>query len=178
MRSMLRYRKFCSNTFALDNLTREMNSKTDIRVRRVRAADIPQIIALDARVTKLAKADYWNDVFDRYGRRRLRERFFLVAERPAGQTGLRVVGFIIGEIRAWEFGSSPCGWIFALSVEPKMRLRNIATALFGAIADEFKKAGIDRMRTMVANDARLPLLFFRSQGMRAGPYIQLEKYLE
>jgi hypothetical protein len=84
---MLRYRKFCSNTFALDNLTREMNSKTDIRVRRVRAADIPQIIALDARVTKLAKADYWNDVFDRYGRRRLRERFFSSGGEARGTDG-------------------------------------------------------------------------------------------
>ncbi len=155
-----------------------MNTKATIRVRRVRAADIPQIIALDARVTKLAKADYWNDVFGRYGKRRLRERFFLVAEKPVGRTGLRVIGFIVGEIRAWEFGSGPCGWIFALSVEPAMRLRNVGTALFEAIAAEFQKAGIDRMRTMVANDARLPLLFFRGQGMRAGPYIQLEKDLD
>ena len=154
-----------------------MNSNVAIQVRRVRAADIPQIIALDARITKLAKADYWNDIFGRYGKRRLRERFFLVAEGRVGR-GLRVVGFVVGEIRAWEFGSTPCGWIFALSVEPKMRLRSVGTALFEAITAEFKKAGINRMRTMVANDARLPLLFFRSHGMRAGPYLQLEKELD
>ena len=34
------------------------------------------------------------------------------------------------------------------------------------------------MRTMVARDSRLPLLFFRSEGMMAGPYIQLEKDLD
>jgi hypothetical protein len=34
------------------------------------------------------------------------------------------------------------------------------------------------MRTMVARDGRLPLLFFRSEGMIAGPYIQLEKDLD
>ncbi len=154
--------------------------KTDVatRVRRVQAADIPQIIALDARVTKLAKADYWNDVFNRYGRRRPRERFFLVAECSAARAGPSVVGFIIGEIRAWEFGSRPCGWIFALSVEPEMRLQNIGTALFETIAGEFKKAGVNKMRTMVASDARLPLLFFRSEGMMAGPYIQLEMDLD
>jgi GNAT superfamily N-acetyltransferase len=154
-----------------------MNNDAAIRVRRVRAVDIPQIVALDARITKLAKADYWNDIFGRYGKRRLRERFFLVAEGRVGR-GLRVVGFVVGEIRAWEFGSTPCGWIFALSVEPKIRLRNVGTELFEAIAAEFRKAGINRMRTMVANDARLPLLFFRSQGMRAGPYLQLEKELD
>lgn len=149
-----------------------------IRVRRVQAADMPQIIALDARITKLAKANYWNDIFSRYGRRRLHERFFLVAELPAKRVGPRVVGFIIGEIRAWEFGSTPCGWIFALSVEPEMRLQNIGTALFEAITGKFRKEGINKMRTMVASDARLPLQFFRGEGMMAGPYIQLEKDLD
>jgi N-acetylglutamate synthase-like GNAT family acetyltransferase len=89
-----------------------------------------------------------------------------------------VVGFIIGEIRAWEFGSTPCGWVFALSVEPDMRLQSIGNALLEVISGEFKKAGVSKMRTMVARDARLPLLFFRSEGMMAGPYIQLEKDLD
>lgn len=162
----------------MDKKTRAMKTNEAIQVRRVQATDIPQIIALDARVTKLAKADYWNDVFSRYGKRRPHERFFLVAELPTERIRPRVVGFIIGEIRAWEFGSTPCGWIFALSVEPEMRLRNIGTALFEAIAGEFKKEGISKMRTMVASDARLPLLFFRGEGMMAGPYIQLEKDLD
>ncbi len=147
-------------------------------MRRVRAADMPQVIALDARITKLTKADYWNDVFGRYGKRRLHERFFLVAESREGSAEARVLGFIIGEIRAWEFGSTPCGWVFAFSVEPEMRLRNVGTALFEAIAGEFKKAGVNKMRTMVARDARLPMMFFRGEGMMAGPYLQLEKDLD
>jgi GNAT superfamily N-acetyltransferase len=155
-----------------------MRAGNEVLVRRVRAADMADIIALDARVTKLAKADYWDDVFSRYGKQRLHERFFLVAENRANQQAARVVGFIIGEIRAWEFGSTPCGWVFALSVEPEMRLRNVGTALFSAIADEFKKAGVNKMRTMVARDARLPMMFFRGEGMMAGPYLQLEKDLD
>jgi GNAT superfamily N-acetyltransferase len=153
-------------------------ASTAMRVRRVQAADIPHVIALDTRVTKLAKAEYWNDVFLRYGKQRLHERFFLVAEHRRDQADARVVGFIIGEIRAWEFGSTPCGWVFALSVEPELRLHNIGGAMFEAISGEFKKAGVSKMRTMVARDARLPLLFFRSEGMMAGPYIQLEKDLD
>jgi GNAT superfamily N-acetyltransferase len=149
-----------------------------IRVRRVKAADMPDLIALDARITKLAKADYWDDVFHRYGKRRLDERFFLVAESRSGNGSPRVQGFIVGEIRAWEFGSAPCGWVFALSVDPTARLDGIGGALFAAISSEFKKAGVDKMRTMVARDSRLPLVFFRSKGMMAGPYIQLEKDLD
>ena len=117
-------------------------------------------------------------MFGRYGKRRLHERFFLVAESREDSADARVLGFIIGEIRAWEFGSTPCGWVFAFSVEPEMRLRNVGTALFEAITAEFRKAGVNKMRTMVARDARLPMMFFRGEGMMAGPYLQLEKDLD
>jgi GNAT superfamily N-acetyltransferase len=136
------------------------------------------VVALDTRVTKLAKSDYWNDVFRRFGRQHSRERFFLVAEDRADRAVPRLLGFVIGEVRAWEFGSEPCGWVFALSVEPDLRLRGTGSALIEAISREFKKVGIGKMRTMVARDAQLPLLFFRSEGMTAGPYIQLEKDLD
>jgi len=151
---------------------------TAVRVRRVRTADMVSVIALDAHITRLAKPDYWNDVFRRYGKQRLHERFFLVAENRTDKAKPRVLGFIIGEIRAWEFGSTPCGWVFALSVDPEIRLQGIGRALFDAISGEFKKAGVGKMRTMVARDASLQLLFFRGEGMMAGPYIQLEKDLD
>ena len=148
-----------------------------VRVRRVRAPDVAKVVALDAHVTKLAKPDYWADVFSRYGRQRLNERFFLVAE-TAEKSNSRLLGFIIGEVRAWEFGSTPCGWVFALSVDPDARLQGTARALLDAISAEFKKAGVSKMRTMVERNTMLQLLFFRSEGMMAGPYIQLEKDIE
>jgi GNAT superfamily N-acetyltransferase len=143
-----------------------------VTIRRVRESDLPAVISLDARVTDLPKPDYWHDVFSRYGRR-LKERFFLVASQQGRRAP--IFGFIVGEVRAWEFGSAPCGWVFALSVEPGRRLDGVGSALLSAISDEFKRAGVVKIRTMVARDARLPMLFFRSEGLVAGPYIQLEK---
>jgi len=165
------------DVLAANMKARAVTANAAVHVRRVKLADIPQVTALDARVTKLPKAEYWSDVFRRY-RRRLHERFFLVAEGRKKPSDPSVVGFIVGEIRAWEFGSTPCGWVFALSVEPEARLHGVGGALLDAISDEFKKAGVGKMRTMVARDARLPLLFFRSKGMMAGPFIQLEKDLD
>jgi len=166
------------DSFATDMKTQAATANPAVLVRRVQLADIPQVIALDTRVTKLPKAEYWSDVFRRYGKKRLHERFFLVAENRKDRRVSSLVGFIIGEIRAWEFGSTPCGWVFALSVEPEARLQGIGSALLDAISGEFKKAGVSKMRTMVAMDGQLPLLFFRSEGMMAGPYIQLEKDLD
>jgi ribosomal protein S18 acetylase RimI-like enzyme len=144
-----------------------------VEVRRVREKDLPAVIALDGRVTKLPKAEYWQDLYRRYGRRRLQERFFLVASSAAAPD--LVLGFIVGEVRAWEFGSDPCGWVFALSVDPDSRLSGVGSALLAAISAEFKRVGVGKLRTMVARDARLSMLFFRGAGMVAGPYLQLEK---
>ena len=154
---------------------RNLPAKMRLRTRRVQTADLVSIIALDQRVTGLAKPNYWQEIFTEYGQHRHRERFFLVAESPDRKN---VLGFIVGEVRAWEFGSAPCGWVLALSVEPEARLHGIGEALFEAITTEFKKAGMGKMRTMVARDNRLHLLFFRGAGMMAGPYIQLEKDLD
>jgi GNAT superfamily N-acetyltransferase len=156
---------------------RKAQVKTGFAVRQVRAADIPHVVALDQRVTGLAKPRYWEEVFARHGKRRLQEQQFLIAEPDETDPRMPILGFIIGEVRAWEFGSAPCGWVLALSVEPKARLRGVGEALFEAISKEFVNAGVNQMRTMVGRDNRLHLMFFRSEGMMAGPYIQLEKEL-
>jgi ribosomal protein S18 acetylase RimI-like enzyme len=143
-----------------------------MRIRRVKTADMPNVVALDKRVTGLEKSEYWQDIFAIYGKR-LPRRFFLVAERTGGQ-GAPILGFIIGEVRAWEFGSAPCGWVFGLAVDPDARLAGVGRAMLEAMAEEFRQAGVDKMRTMVARDDLLTLRFFRGEGMMAGPYIQLE----
>ena len=96
-----------------------------LRIRRVRKTEIPFVTALDEHVTGVAKTAYWQDIFAQYGNRRRRERFFLIAETADRGSPRSPQGFIVGEVRAWEFGSAPCGWIFALSVEPAARLRGV-----------------------------------------------------
>ena len=155
----------------------ELRAKTVVElprpsVRQVVEADLPAIIALDRANTGKAKPDYWRDLFRRYTQRG-RQRYFLVAEEEGG-----VLGFIIGEVRAWEFGSPPCGWIFAIGVLPEMRLNSIGSRLFDAVCERFRKAGVDKVRTMLARDDHLVMSFFRSQGMMAGPFIQLERGLD
>jgi ribosomal protein S18 acetylase RimI-like enzyme len=153
--------------------TGEKPADAPLQIRRARSEDIDYVIALDARITGLAKPDYWRDVFERYGQRRLEERIFFVA--GSDQQPKTILGYVVGEIRAWEFGSSPCGWVIALSVDPDARLQHIGERLFEAISEEFRRAGVDKLRTMVARDTPLHMTFFRSEGMMAGPYIQLEK---
>ena len=148
-----------------------------INIRRVRKGDLDHVASLDERVTGIAKADYWHDIFARYAKRRVDERFFLIAESVDDKTELPLLGYIVGEVRTWEFGSEPCGWVFAFSVEPGTRQQGIGEKLFEAISQKFKQTGIATMRTMVPRQNQLHMAFFRSEGMVAGPYIQLEKDL-
>ena len=145
---------------------------TKFVIRGARSADVPAIGRLDERITGIGKPDYWQDMFARYGERP--GRFFLVAEGE--DRGL--AGFIIGEVRAWEFGSPPSGWVFALGVDPAVRLRKIGSQLFDAICACLAEAGVDTVRTMLARDDNLNMAFFRAQGMMGGPFIQLARPLD
>ena len=138
-----------------------------VTIRTAVAADVAGVVRIDERNTGLAKPGYWEDTFERYGARS--SRFFLVAER-----GGQVAGYILGEIRAWEFGSPPCGWIFAIGVDRDVRLERLGTRLFDAMVECLGAAGATKLRTMVAVEDGLNLSFFRSQGMRGGPFIELE----
>lgn len=144
-----------------------------LRVRRVRRADLEPVVAIDAAVTGIEKRSYWQTVYRRYGAVAQVERQFLVAEIDR-----RVVGFVIGEVRDWEFGSPPCGWVFAIDVQPGARLAGIGTRLLEAISAHFRAAGVTKLRTMLARDNTVILSFFRSQGMMAGPLVSLEMDLD
>ena len=142
-------------------------------VRAVQRGDLDQVIAIDATVTGLEKRKYWASVYRRYGSGERSEQQFLVALDRG-----RVVGFIIGEVRDWEFGSPPCGWVFAIDVLPQARLGGIGTRLLETISAAFRRAGVRKLRTMLARDNTLILSFFRSQGLMAGPLISLEMDLD
>ncbi len=140
-----------------------------IEVRAIAASDLNDVIAIDAEASGIEKVDYWYELFHRYGTRGRRQRFFLVAE-----AGGRVEGFIIGEVRDWEFGSPPCGWVFGIAVRRNARVSGIGSTLLGAILDCFRRAGVHKVRTITGRDNNLVLSFFRSQGMMAAPFIPLE----
>ncbi len=144
-----------------------------ITVRMVRPGDLPAVIALDVANTGVAKPSYWQDMFERHavGDGPL---VFLIAE---GEDGW-FLGFILGEVRAWEFGSEPCGWIFAIGVMPEARQAGVGARLLAELGERFRTSGVHKLRTMLARDNHLIMSFFRSQGMMAGPFIQLEKDLD
>jgi len=139
-------------------------------IRKAVLDDFDAVIELDLEGVMEDKPTYWQDIFDRYVKTGRDDGYFLVAEISG-----EVVGFIVGEVRAWEFGSPPCGWVFALSVSPKSREKGIGQLMMKEMCQRLKQAGVTTVRTMVDRENKLTLSFFRSQGLRTGRYIELEK---
>jgi len=142
-------------------------------IRDAVIADFDAVIKLDLDGVTEDKPSYWSGIFDRYVTTRRDGGVFLVAE-----TCGEVIGFIVGEVRAWEFGSPPCGWVFALGVSQKIREIGIGKLMMKEMCQRLKKAGVTTVRTMVDRENKLTLSFFRSQGLRTGRYIELEKTID
>tara|TARA_B100000315_G_scaffold245054_1_gene270460 strand:- start:423 stop:965 length:543 start_codon:yes stop_codon:yes gene_type:complete len=149
-------------------VTESPRDNTGMNIRPAVPQDMAAVSAIDAKITGAEKPEYWSEMFERFGRHD--GRYFLMAETAMGS----VSGYIVGEVRAWEFGSPPCGWIFAIGVDPDERMRGIGTGLFDSICTELEARSIDTVRTMTARDDELIISFFRSQGMMGGPFIELE----
>jgi hypothetical protein len=121
-----------------------------------RFGSLAAVVRLDARLTA-GKPGTVSAFVSRHGRRRVG-----VAAARGND------GYLLGEVRAFEFGSPPCGDLAAASSPGAARSALVAEA--GA----FRSAGVATVRTMVRrNDVSL-LAFFRSNGFVGGSFTQLE----
>jgi ribosomal protein S18 acetylase RimI-like enzyme len=59
-----------------------------------------------------------------------------------------------------------------------MRGAGIAKRMFAEICRRLKGAGVTTVRTMVDRNNKVTLSFFRSQGLRSGRYIELEREID
>ena len=143
-------------------------------VRPLRASDFNEVVAIDTQHTGKGKPDYWERVFRAFLHPRRGE--FRVALAAAGAG--RLAGYLIGEVRAFEFGSEPCGWIFAVGVRRDRLRGGVGTLLLEEACRRFREHGIETVRTMVERRDVPVLAFFRANGFAAGRFVQLERGAE
>ncbi len=143
---------------------------TTVVVRSLEPDDLAAIVQIDAVQTGERKSAYWKRIF----------KDFVGDGRDQGRVGLaasssgKVVGFLFGDIRAFEFGSEPCGWILEIGVDPGFTRSGIASALLREGCARLRAAGVSVVRTMVQRNNVPVLTFFRTNGFAGGPYVQLE----
>lgn len=147
-----------------------MSAAVAEHVRDLAPDDVDDVVRIDAMHTGEAKPSWWSGVFDDFlSSRGRRLRIGLAAERDG-----RMVGYLLGEVRAFEFGSDPCGWVFAVGVTPEAGRAGLGSMLLGEAVRRFRAAGIDHVRTMVRRNDVPVTAFFRANGFVGGSFAQLE----
>lgn len=140
-----------------------------ISITNVTMNDVEEIVQLDVKHSGEAKADYWKKIVADFSQD-TEGRIALLARDDAGD----LAGFLFGEVRAWEFGSARCGWIFSVAVDPAISRQGVAGEILEVARQRFLDLGVDLMRTMVRRDDVPMAAFFRSSGFVAGPYAEME----
>lgn len=133
--------------------------------RAATGADTRAIAAIDARHSKEGKAAHW---------RKMIERSEADGVGCVVEIDRKVVGYVFGEVRAWEFGSPATGWIHTVGVDPDLEGHGVGRLLIEAAKEAFAELGVTSVRTMIQRDSVELLRFFRSAGFVAGPFVELE----
>jgi ribosomal protein S18 acetylase RimI-like enzyme len=138
-----------------------------LTVRSLQPDDWVDVVGLDALLTGANKGAYWKQILESY----LSDDSCLGL---AAEVDGELAGYLFGELRAFEFGSELCGWVFSLGVQPGTTRQGVASGLLAKARDRFLELGVSRVRTMV-HRTDVPLLaLFRSQSFVGGPFVQLE----
>ena len=145
-----------------------------VEIRPLRRADLAEVVRIHALHTGTRAPAYWEAVLRRVRREGEAREVALVA--PSA-TGKGLAGFLVGVVRAFEFGSVPWGWVFAVGVDPGEARAGVATALLDEATRRFAAVGVRRVRTMVRRDDVPVLAFFRANGFAGGAFVQLERSL-
>ncbi len=143
-----------------------IQEKTNITlIRPLTVADLPEVQALDGRIQGEEKPEYWKNMIGS-------KSVALVSE-----TNGRITGFLLGEIRSWEFRQPPTGWITVIAVDPQYRRSGIGRQLLAEALEIFRNREIENVRTMVESLDRDLLNYFNRMGFRRGPFVELQKQL-
>jgi ribosomal protein S18 acetylase RimI-like enzyme len=153
-------------------------ASAQITVRSLAIDDIPNILRIESKIEKEMGIEESEQM------KYLKEtaNYNIAQGDPLMSLGAEVdgklVGFIIGEIKLWEFGKGEkTGWIKALGVDPQFQGKGVGKALGERLLDHFKRRGIKRVRTLVEWYAGDLISYFKSLGFDILNMIPLEKKL-
>lgn len=146
----------------------------EIVIRRMTVRDIDEVLRIDEKITGQPHAAYYESKCAGYIARSP-ETCLVATHRESGG---RVVGFIMGDVRGWEFATKLAGWLEVLGVDPEYHHRGISRALMDALFESFRRAGVSVVNTMINwNDGDL-IDYFRAHGFERGDYVNLVRRLD
>jgi ribosomal protein S18 acetylase RimI-like enzyme len=135
-------------------------SEPTILIQSLSELHLDDIVRIVEKTRHSYQPDLWEDRVTYYLRRD--PEGSVVAEVDG-----RVVGFMLGDVRAGEFGiEEPSGWIEVIGVDPEFAGRGVGRALAEAMLGRYRERGVRQVRTMV--DGAMPEVerFFQQVGFQ------------
>ncbi len=143
----------------------------EIVVRKMNVRDIDGVLRIDEKITGRPHAAYFESQCEAYIKRA--PDTCLVAEHRG-----HVVGFVLGEVRGWEFATRLAGWLEVIGVDPAYQGHDVSRRLLDALFTALRRAGVAVVNTMVDwNDGEL-IDYFQAQGFERGEYLNLVRRLD
>jgi ribosomal protein S18 acetylase RimI-like enzyme len=143
-------------------------STTAVRVRPLDELDITGIVRIDEKISGIYRPEVWEERVMYYTRRD-------PGASQVAEAGGRVVGFMLGDLRAGEFGlDEPSGWVERFGIDPDFRGQDLGRRMFDAIRAHFAAEGAKSVRTLVDTDDDAVAGFLRAIGFQPAPLQALE----
>ncbi|MBI2364510.1 MAG: GNAT family N-acetyltransferase [Deltaproteobacteria bacterium] len=146
--------------------------KRQIYVRSLERRDLPSIVAMEERVTGVARPQYWEQRIE------LSEAIRPHWTSLVAEFDNRFVGFLFGRAGELEFGlPGTIAWVETIGVDPAYRGRGIARELIEEFISSAEDHGIKTIFTLVSNGQTDMQNYFSRQGFAQGKMLHYQKEL-
>jgi len=145
-----------------------------IKIRLMKADDFDGIVAIDEKVLRVARPEYYEVKFERFVHSKDYVPTSLVAEIEDGT----LVGFVMGELYIGEYGiSQERATLDTIGVDPDYQEKGIGEQLINEFVDHVRSLGVQKINTLVDWDDSKLLRFFSANGFSPSRTINLERSL-
>lgn len=150
-----------------------MNEKP-IRIRLMQVDDYDTVVAIDEKVLKSSRPDYYKMKFEKLFESKDYLPVSLVAEEEDG----KVVGFVMGEFYMGEYGIfQEEATLDTIGVDPDYQHKGVGEQLINEFVDHLRRVGVEKLNTLVDwNDTDL-IHFFSANKFSPSRTINLERRL-
>ena len=146
--------------------------KREIYVRYLEKGDLPSIVAMEERITGVARPQYWEQRIE------LSEAIRPHWASLVAEFDNRFVGFLFGRAGELEFGlPGTIAWVETIGVDPAFRGRGIARELIEQFISSAEDHGIKTIFTLVSSGNTEMQTFFNRQGFAQGRMLHYQKEL-
>lgn len=147
------------------------DTSTVVKIRPLDELDITGIVRIDEKISGIYRPEIWEERIMYYTRRD-------PGASQVAEAGGKVVGFMLGDLRAGEFGlEEPSGWIERFGIDPDFRGQDLGRKLFDAIKTHFTAEGAKSVRTLVDTHDGGVAGFLKAIGFTPAPLQALEMRL-